>query len=159
VIALKVLDDRRAAMAEVGRRYEAGAYFVPELILAGEMLRRIAEAVKPKLAQTSEAAKKRRKVVIGTVQGDIHDIGKNIVTFMLDVNGVEVKDLGVDVPATFVEAVKEFQPQVVVLPGIRSRSSRCTRAPMTSRRWLYPPSTNRYGTQPCVGIMSLCGGQ
>jgi 5-methyltetrahydrofolate--homocysteine methyltransferase len=57
-------------------------------------------------------------VVIGTVEGDIHDIGKDIVTFMLDVNGFEVKDLGVDVPvAKFVEAVKDFQPQVVGLSG------------------------------------------
>jgi 5-methyltetrahydrofolate--homocysteine methyltransferase len=105
-------------MTEVGKRYEAGEYFVPELILAGEMLRQISEMVKPKLAQTTGAAKKRGKVVIGTVQGDIHDIGKNIVTFMLDVNGFEVKDLGVDVPAQrFVEAVNEFQPQVVGLSG------------------------------------------
>ena len=82
------------------------------------MLRQISEVVKPRLAQTAEAAKKRGKVVIGTVQGDIHDIGKNIVTFMLDVNGFEVKDLGVDVPAQqFVDAVKEFQPQVVGLSG------------------------------------------
>jgi 5-methyltetrahydrofolate--homocysteine methyltransferase len=115
---VQVLDDCRAAMTEVGKRYEAGEYFVPELILAGEMLRQVSEVVKPKLAQTTGAAKKRGKVVVGTVQGDIHDIGKNIVTFMLDVNGFEVKDLGVDVPAQrFVEAVKEFQPQVVGLSG------------------------------------------
>jgi 5-methyltetrahydrofolate--homocysteine methyltransferase len=115
---LQVLDDCRTAMAEVGKRYEAGEYFVPELILAGEMLRQISEVVKPRLAETAGAAKKRGKVLIGTVQGDIHDIGKNIVTFMLDVNGFDVNDLGVDVPAErFVQAVKEFQPQVVGLSG------------------------------------------
>jgi len=115
--ALEVLDYCREAMALVGKRYEAGEYFVPELILAGEMLRQIAEVVKPKLTQTAEA-KKRGTIVIGTVQGDIHDIGKNIVTFMLDVNGFDVKDLGVDVPVQkFVDAVKEFQPQVVGLSG------------------------------------------
>jgi 5-methyltetrahydrofolate--homocysteine methyltransferase len=115
---LQVLDDCRQAMTEVGKRYEAGTYFVPELILAGEMLRQISEVVKPKLAETAAAQKKRGKVVIGTVQGDIHDIGKNIVTFMLDVNGFEVQDLGVDVPAwRFVEAVKQFKPQVVGLSG------------------------------------------
>lgn len=114
---LEILDNCREAMAIIGKRYEAGEYFIPELILAGEMLRQISEIVKPKLAQSAEM-KKRGRVLIGTVQGDIHDIGKNIVSFMLDVNGFEVKDLGVDVPAQkFVDAVKEFQPQVVGLSG------------------------------------------
>jgi len=73
--------------------------------------------VKPKLTQTADV-KKIGRVVIGTVEGDIHDIGKDIVTFMLDVNGFDVKDLGVDVPAAkFVETVKEFKPQVVGLSG------------------------------------------
>jgi len=81
------------------------------------MLRRISELVKPKLTEAAPAQKIGR-VVMGTVEGDIHDIGKDIVTFMLDVNGFEVRDLGVDVPAAkFVEAVKEFQPQVVGLSG------------------------------------------
>jgi 5-methyltetrahydrofolate--homocysteine methyltransferase len=115
---LRILDDCREAMAIVGKRFEAGEYFVPELILAGEMLRQISEVIKPKLAESAEAAKKRGKIVIGTVQGDIHDIGKNIVTFMLDVNGFDVRDLGVDVPIQkFVDAVKEFQPEVVGLSG------------------------------------------
>jgi 5-methyltetrahydrofolate--homocysteine methyltransferase len=114
---LEVLDACREAMAIIGQRFEAGDCFVPELILAGEMLRQISDVVKPKLTQSVEA-KKLGRVVIGTVEGDIHDIGKDIVTFMLDVNGFEVKDLGVDVPAAkFVEAVKAFQPQVVGLSG------------------------------------------
>ena len=114
---LEVLDACREAMSVIGQRFEAGDCFVPELILAGEILRQISDVVKPKLTQTAEA-KKLGRVVIGTVEGDIHDIGKDIVTFMLDVNGFEVKDLGVDVPAArFVEAVKEFKPQVVGLSG------------------------------------------
>lgn len=114
---LEVLDACRQAMVTIGERFEAGDCFVPELILAGEMLRGISEKVKPYLKQDA-AAKKLGRVVIGTVEGDIHDIGKDIVTFMLDVNGFEVRDLGVDVPAArFVEAVKEFQPQVVGLSG------------------------------------------
>lgn len=114
---LDVLDSCREAMAIVGQRFEAGECFVPELILAGEVLRQISDVVKPKLTETA-AAHKVGKVVIGTVEGDIHDIGKDIVTFMLDVNGFEVQDLGVDVPvAKFVEAVKSFQPQVVALSG------------------------------------------
>jgi 5-methyltetrahydrofolate--homocysteine methyltransferase len=90
---------------------------VPELILAGEILRQISDVVKPYLTQATEV-KKIGRVVIGTVEGDIHDIGKDIVAFMLDANGFEVKNLGVDVPAAkFVAAVKDFQPQVVGLSG------------------------------------------
>lgn len=112
-----ILDDCRAAMEVVGQRYEAGTYFLPELMMAGEMLAEIGEIVKPELTKSQEV-QRHGKVLIGTVKGDIHDIGKNIVTFMLDANGYEVKDLGVDIPAEkFVEAIKEFQPQVVGLSG------------------------------------------
>jgi methanogenic corrinoid protein MtbC1 len=114
---LLILDDCRSAMEIVGQRYEAGTYFLPELLLAGEMLAEIGAIVKPELSKSQEV-KRQGKILIGTVKGDIHDIGKNIVTFMLDANGFEVKDLGVDVPAEkFVEAIKEFQPQVVGLSG------------------------------------------
>ena len=114
---VEVLDSCREAMGIIGQRFEAGDCFVPELILAGEILRQISDVVKPRLTQAADV-KKLGRVVIGTVEGDIHDIGKDIVTFMLDVNGFEVKDLGVDVPAAkFVEVVKDFQPQVVGLSG------------------------------------------
>ncbi len=114
---LRILDACREAMTEVGRRFEAGEYFVPELILAGEMLRAISEIVKPLLTGDA-AAVKHGRIVLGTVAGDIHDIGKDIVYFMLDVNGFEVFDLGVDVPvATFVEKVRELKPDVVALSG------------------------------------------
>jgi 5-methyltetrahydrofolate--homocysteine methyltransferase len=114
---LEILDACREALAAVGQRFEAGDCFVPELILAGEMLKQISDIVKPKLTQTTQT-KKIGRVVIGTVEGDIHDIGKDIVTFMLDINGLEVRDLGVDVPAAqFVQAVEDFQPQVVGLSG------------------------------------------
>ncbi len=114
---IEVLDSCREAMSIIGQRFEAGDCFVPELILAGEVLRQISDVVKPRLTQAADV-KKLGRVVIGTVEGDIHDIGKDIVTFMLDVNGFDVKDLGVDVPAAkFVEAVKDFKPQVVGLSG------------------------------------------
>jgi trimethylamine corrinoid protein len=113
----EILDHCREAMAIIGQRFEAGDCFVPELILAGEILRQISDVVKPYLTQATEV-KKIGRVVIGTVEGDIHDIGKDIVGFMLDANGFDVKNLGVDVPAAkFVEAVKDFQPQVVGLSG------------------------------------------
>ena len=114
---MAILDSAREAMAVVGQRYDKGEYFLPELMLAGEMLNQITEVIKPELAKLPEV-ERRGKVLIGTVEGDIHDIGKNIVTFMLDVNGFEVLDLGVDVPPQkFVEAIQDFEPQVVGLSG------------------------------------------
>jgi len=115
---LKVLDFCREAVEVVGKRFEEGKYFLPELMLAGEMLRQISEMAKP-LIQTEQKVERSGKVVIGTVEGDIHDIGKDIVTFLLDVNGFEVHDLGVDVPRQkFVDAIKEVQPQVVGMSGL-----------------------------------------
>ncbi|HUV75005.1 MAG TPA: cobalamin-dependent protein [Anaerolineae bacterium] len=112
-----VLEAAREAMGIVGQRYEEGTYFLPELMLAGVMLNEIAEIVKPELAKSPDV-KRHGKVLVGTVEGDIHDIGKDIVVFMLDVNGFDVLDLGVDVPPQkFVEAMKDFQPQVVGLSG------------------------------------------
>ena len=115
-----ILKDCQEAMNIVGSRYEKGDYFLPELIMSGEVLKKISDIVKPKLgasAGTTGGAKKGI-VVLGTVKGDIHDIGKDIVGFMLDVNGFDVRDLGVDVPEEkFVEAVKNAKPQVVALSG------------------------------------------
>lgn len=114
---VKILDACREAVGIVGKRFEEGTYFLPELIMAGEMLSEISKIVKPKLQGTQES-KKAGKVLIGTVEGDIHDIGKDIVTFMLDVSGFDVLDLGIDIPpAKFVEAIKDFQPEVVGLSG------------------------------------------
>ena len=113
---LKILNACSEAMETVGKRFEAGEYFLPQLILAGEMLRQISEMLKPKLKNktTSATSEPLGKVLIGTVKGDIHDIGKDIVTFMLQVNGFNVLDLGIDVPpGKFVDAIKDFQPQVV----------------------------------------------
>ena len=119
---LEILEACKAGMAIVGERFEKGEYFVPELILAGEMLRQVSDIVKPHLAAGGDAPK-LGKVLLGTVTGDIHDIGKDIVHFMLEVNGFEVHDLGVDVPIdTFVEAVKADQPDVVALSGFLTLS-------------------------------------
>ena len=112
---LHVLELCRQAVETVGKQFEAGNYFLPELILAGEMLKKISKMAKPYLKdEPNIQAERLGKVVIGTVQGDIHDIGKDIVAFLLDVNGFEVHDLGVDVPASkFVETIKKVKPQVV----------------------------------------------
>lgn len=115
--ALAILEDSRKAMEVVGDRFVAGQYFIPELVYSGELLKQITELVKPHLVKSGET-KHLGKVVIGTVAGDIHDIGLNIVEFMLNVNGFEVHNLGVDVPAEkFVEKMKETSAPVLGLSG------------------------------------------
>jgi len=112
-----ILDDARAAMEIVGKRFEDSEYFIPDLVYSGEILQQITTMVKPKLKGNSQV-ERIGKIIIGTVAGDIHDIGKNIVTFMLDINGFEVHDLGIDVPVQkFVEEIKEANIKVVGLSG------------------------------------------
>jgi len=114
---MDILDDARSAMEIVGKRFETGEYFIPDLMMAGEILRGISDIVRP-LLEGGGASVKKGKVLIGTVAGDIHDIGKDIVTFMVDVSGYDVLDIGIDVPVeTFVEKIREFKPQVVGLSG------------------------------------------
>jgi 5-methyltetrahydrofolate--homocysteine methyltransferase len=117
---LQVLDLGREALEIVGKRFETGKYFLPELIMSGEMLKKISQIAKPFIQQESKQKNQvAAKVVIGSVKGDIHDIGKDMVTFMLDINGFEVHDLGVDVPAEkFVEAIKAYQPEVVGMSAL-----------------------------------------
>jgi len=116
---MRVLELCRTAMDIVGKRFEQGEYFLPELVLAGEMLENIGAIAKPLIKQGPGGEPKRiAKVLIGTVHGDLHDIGKNIVTFMLDINGFEVKDIGVDVPVdTFIDEINAFKPDIVGLSG------------------------------------------
>jgi methanogenic corrinoid protein MtbC1 len=115
---MKILEDSRKGMEVVGKRFAGGEYFLPELVFSGELLKEITELVKPHLAGRDTKAKKLGKVVIGTVAGDIHDIGLNIVDFMLDVNGFEVTNLGVDVPKEkFVQALKDTKAPVLGLSG------------------------------------------
>jgi methanogenic corrinoid protein MtbC1 len=111
------LEACREAMAIVGKRYEEGEYFLPHLIIAGDILKAIGELVKPRM-KGAAAARKAGKVVIGTVAGDIHDIGKDVVAFMLEGNEFEVHDLGVDVPPEkFVEAIRAGRPGIVGMSG------------------------------------------
>lgn len=114
---IEILGACKDAMEVIGNRFEKGECFIPELMLAGEMMSAISGILKPRM--TGEAAsKKLGKFVLGTVQGDIHDIAKDIVGFMLDLNGFEVTDLGVDVPpAKFVETVKATGAKIVGLSG------------------------------------------
>jgi len=115
---LAIMEEIKEAMKGIGKRFENKEYFLPDLIMSGEILRQIFEVLSPKLKETDVSEKKKGKVLLGTVAGDIHDIGKDVVKFMLDVNGFDVLDLGVDVPADkFVESMKEYKPEVLALSG------------------------------------------
>jgi len=114
---LKILEDSRKGMEIVGKRFSSGEYFIPDLIYSGEILKQISEIVKPKLTGNLQT-KKLGKFLLATVAGDIHDIGKDIVGFMMDISGFEVIDLGIDVPKDkIVAAIKENKPQIVGLSG------------------------------------------
>ncbi len=115
---LIIVSTCKDAMDVIGKRFADGEAFIPELIMAGEIMQGITARVKPHLSAQA-ADEKVGKVVLLTVQGDIHDIGKDIVHTMLDIAGFDVVDLGVDVPVEkVVETVREVQPQVVGLSGL-----------------------------------------
>lgn len=105
------------AMNEVGRLFEVNEYFVPELVISARAMKTAQEVIRPLLM--TQDAKPAGKVIIGTVRGDLHDIGKSLVSTMLEGGGFEIVDLGVDVaPAKFVEAVSIHQPQIVALSAL-----------------------------------------
>ena len=109
----KILTDGLiSAMSEVGRMFEAGEFYVPEMLISARAMKGGLAILRPQLAAANIQAVGR--VIIGTVQGDLHDIGKNLVGMMLEGAGFEVIDLGVDVsPEKYVRAVKEHQPDLV----------------------------------------------
>ncbi|MGI9953397.1 corrinoid protein [Moorellaceae bacterium AZ2] len=114
---MKILECCRQATDIVGKCFEEGRYFIPDLMLSGEIIKEISELVKPRIGAVEIA--RAGKVVIGTVEGDLHDIGKNIVIFLLEVNGFEVFDLGIDVPPMkFVEKIREVKPDIVGLSAL-----------------------------------------
>ena len=118
----KLLEDSRKAMEIVGKRFQSHEYFISDLMYSAEILREITEIVKPKLKGAFKI-ERLGKGIIGTIAGDIHDIGKNIVVFMLDVSGFEVYDLGIDVPAQkFVEKIEETGAKIVGLSGFLTLS-------------------------------------
>ena len=106
-----------AAMTEVGRLFEEGEYFVPEMLIAARAMQAGTAILKPKLQEAD--IKPLGKVVIGTVKGDLHDIGKNLVAMMLEGAGFEIIDMGTDVaPEKFVEAIKEHSAEFVGMSAL-----------------------------------------
>ena len=106
-----------SAMSEVGRRFESGEFYVPEMLIAARAMKSGMTLLRPQLIAANVRANGR--VVIGTVQGDVHDIGKNLVGMMLEGAGFEVIDLGSDVPPErYVQAVREHQPDLVAFSAL-----------------------------------------
>jgi 5-methyltetrahydrofolate--homocysteine methyltransferase len=110
-------DGMVAAMAEVGRLFEEGEYFVPEMLIAARAMQNGLAILKPRLAEAN--VQSRGKVIVGTVKGDLHDIGKNLVSMMLEGAAFEIVDLGSDVsPEKFVEAVKTSGAKIVAMSAL-----------------------------------------
>ena len=106
-----------SAMGEIGQRFEAGEVYVPEMLISAKSMKFGLELLRPHLVEAD--VQPLGKVVIGTVQGDLHDIGKNLVGMMMEGAGFEVVDLGVDVkPEDLIEAIKEHQPDIVAMSAL-----------------------------------------
>ena len=119
---LQIIEECNAGMRQVGQRYERGEFFVSGLIMSGEIFREVVELVQPLLQQQTQG-QSSGTVLVGTVSGDIHDIGKNITGMLLTCYGFTVIDLGVDVPpAAFAAKAIEIKPDVVGLSGLITAS-------------------------------------
>lgn len=119
---LQIIEECNEGLRQVGQRYEQGEFFVSGLIMSGEIFREVVELVQPLLAQQTRG-QSSGTVLVGTVSGDIHDIGKNIAGMLLACHGFTVVDLGVDVPpAVFASKALELQPDVVGLSGLITAS-------------------------------------
>lgn len=117
VAPVEILEKCRKGMSIVGEHFESGYFFLSEMIMAAEIFNQVMEQIKPELMKTVTESK--GKIVIGTVEGDVHDIGKNIIIALLEAEGYTVIDLGVDVPAEkFVEAIKEHEPDIVGMSSL-----------------------------------------
>ena len=119
---IKIIEDGLSkGLKEVGLLYEKGEYFIPHLMIAAEIFKENIERLKPLLSIEERKDKKLGKILIGTVKGDLHDLGKNLVAIMLSINGFEVIDLGKDVPTEiFIEKIKEYNPDIVGLSALMS---------------------------------------
>ena len=119
---LQIIEECHAGMRQVGERYEQGRYFLAGLIMAGEIFREVVEVVQPVL-EHRVSKQGAGRVLIGTVQGDIHDLGKNMVSMLLTCHGFTVIDLGVDVPPTqFATQASQTRPDIIGLSGVLTAS-------------------------------------
>lgn len=120
---LELVGDGRQGLEVVGEKFGRGEFFLMELMRAAQIFQSVAGVLNPKIVEAHSEVQTSGKVVIGTVAGDIHDLGKNIVKILLECRGVEVIDLGVDVPTqAFIAAIQEHQPQVVGMSALLTAS-------------------------------------
>ena len=120
---LAIIEDAQEGMRRVGLRYEQGEYYLSALIMAAEIFREIMEIVQPVVVETQVASTGSGIVLLGTVQGDIHDIGKNIISILASCYGFVVHDLGVDVPPEiFVAQAEALKPDLIGLSGLITAS-------------------------------------
>lgn len=134
-----ILDDSQQALLQVGQRYEKGEYYISSMMMAGEIFREVMEIVEPLLAQ-ERAHHGLGHILLGTVQGDIHDIGKNIFAVMLRSHGFSVTDLGVDVPPDdFVEAALRLKPDILGLSALLTISYGSMKETIQKIKGLEPP--------------------
>jgi methylmalonyl-CoA mutase cobalamin-binding domain/chain len=131
---LQIIDECNEGMRIVGQRYESGDYFVAGLIMSGEIFREVVELVQPLIEQQAKGDASGR-VLVGTVSGDIHDIGKNMFGMLLSCHGFDVTDLGVDVPPdVFAAKAVETRPDVVGLSGLITASYETMKETVTALR-------------------------
>lgn len=115
---LTLIESLTEGVRSIGEQFEQGELFLSQLVMAAETMKTALKILEPAISN-GQTRKSEGKVVIGTVEGDIHDIGKNLVRTMLIANGFEVEDLGVDVPAsTFVEKVRETKPDILAISAL-----------------------------------------
>ncbi len=115
--AREVLDAMITGLDQCGNKFESGEYYLPELIMAGDAFKKGVNILEPHLEQTS--MEQAGKIILGTVVGDVHDIGKNLVGFLLKCSGFEVIDLGTDIQAEgFVKAVEKYKPDVLGMSAL-----------------------------------------
>ncbi len=121
--ALDIFKCYQNALEEIGKRFEQGIYFIPELVMSGQMMKAGTDILKPYLAAEKPGVaggrEKLGKVLMATVEGDIHDIGKNITSMLLELHGIDVKDIGVDVPIDkIIEEATAFGADIIGLSGL-----------------------------------------
>ena len=109
--AMKIFEECKQGMAIIGERFKKKVYFLAELMLSGDLFKEVMELIEPYLGEKKTEGNIKGKIILATIQGDIHDLGKDILATLLKIEGFEVYDLGVDVnPGIIVEKVKEIQP-------------------------------------------------
>lgn len=116
VSVMEILKKCRTAMESVGERYEKGEYFLPELMMAAEIMNQVTEITKPLIQNEKKEEDNLGVILMGTVEGDVHNIGKRIVNFNLEANGFKVIDIGEDIsPKEYIEGIKKYNPSLVGL--------------------------------------------